>query len=71
MSSHLGSGQLWLPAYFSNTIQNLFHTDVPCLNLHKEERNHTMKTDFKRKFGKRKRKLTESALVFKSERTIG
>lgn len=30
-----------------------------------------MKTDFKRKFGKRKRKLTESALVFKSERTIG
>lgn len=30
-----------------------------------------MKTDFKRKFGKRKRKLTESALLFKSERTIG
>lgn len=38
------------------------------MNLHKEERN-LMKTDFKSNFEKRKRKLTESAVFFKCERT--
>lgn len=69
VSSHPGSGWLCCQHTSQITIQNLFHSEIPCLNLHKEQGNHIMKRDFKNRFEKRKRKLTESALFFERVRT--